>query len=150
MKDRHYPFGSDTEKNEKYARNKKGDDYGINTYWGIPDSKDDNRKILDKIQWLSNSYKQDVWWRRILIPSIILSIICIFVLDVKLLLKPYYIFVILFSIFISIHYSITYYNHHYLWRRTKFIDTHIRKLKENLGLPLYNRIAENPLIQDQR
>ena len=146
MKDRHYPFGSDKEKNEKYASNKKGDDYGINTYWGIPNLKDDNRKILDKIQWLSSSYKQDVWWRRILISSIFLSIVCIFALDIQIVSKSHSIFIILFCIFIGIEYNISYYNHHYLWRRTKFIDTHIRKLKENLGIPLYNRISENPLI----
>lgn len=140
--DRHSPFGTDEKKNRLYVNGKKGDDYGINTFWGKPSKNDTVNQKLDKIQWLSHSYKNDVVWRRSLVCALVLSIPLAITLDLDykglLTITP--------CVYISIYMSFNYYNHHYLWRRSKFIDIHIRKIKRSLKLPLYNKISENPNI----
>jgi hypothetical protein len=143
--DTNNPFGSDTIKNKKYSK-KSGDEYGVNTYWGKPSVKDNERKIIDKIQWLSHSYENDTIWRRSIIFATIGAITSVISIDPKFLLDPTHVMCIFLMMYIISYMSISYYTRHYLWRRSKFIDIHITKLKKKLGVSLYNSITVNPLI----
>jgi hypothetical protein len=145
--DRTHPFGTDQYKNKKYAKGLVGEDYGVGTYWGKPAKKDDVLDNLNKIQWLSQSSRHDVIWRRSIVIAIVTGILISFCIDINILLnEPSKLLFIVFFIFIISYFSINYYTHHILWRRTKFINTHIRKIKSKLSLPQYNKIYDNPLI----
>lgn len=144
--DRTHPFGTDTLKNKKYAKGKVGEDYGVNIFWGLPSKKDTTQKHLDKIQWLTHSYKTDVIWRRCFFVSTFGSIFGVLSINPKLIFSPRHIISIFLIIFISSYLLFGYYSHHFLWRRAKFIDIHIQKLKKDLKIPQYNRINQNLLI----
>ena len=139
------PFGTDTIKNKKYTK-KSGDDYGVNTYWGKPSVKDNERKIIDKIQWLSHSYENDTIWRRSIIFATIGSITSVISIDPNLLFDTTHVMCIFLIMYIISYMSISFYTRHYLWRRSKFIDIHITKLKKKIDIPLYNSITINRLI----
>jgi hypothetical protein len=145
--DRTRPFGTDNYKNNKYAKGLSGEDYGVGTYWGKPSKNDKIVDNLDKIQWLSENSRHDVIWRRALILGVVAGIAIAFSLDINIILKePSKLLFIVLIIFIISYFSINYYTHHVLWRRTKFINTHIRKIKKTLSLPQNNKIYDNPLI----
>ena len=145
--DRTRPFGTDSVKNDKYAKNLMGEDYGVGTFWGKPSPKDDMLKNLNKLEWLCNSVKNDVLWRRSIVIGIMSGILLAFALDYTILLNnPSKLLLIIFTIFIISYFTVNYYKHHFLWRRIKFINTHVRKIKSNLKLPLYNNIYEKTLI----
>ena len=69
-KDRTRPFGLNKERNEKYTKKIFGEEYGVNTFWGKPHTKDNSKKMLDKIQWLNDGPSRDIVWRRAAIFSI--------------------------------------------------------------------------------
>lgn len=138
------PFGTDQEKNMKYAKGKSGEDYGVGTFWGKPENTDNLLDHLNKIQWLSNSYNTDVLWRRSLIFSIIFGIILAYSTENIPFISRLVLATLL--IFLVSYFSLSYYKHHVLWRRVKFIDTHVRKTKSKLKLPLNNKINENVII----
>ena len=79
IKDRTKPFGTDNIKNNKYAKNIFGEDNGVCTFWGKPNKKDTVKKSLDKIEWISSIYKDEIIWRRCLVFSIIFSLLITFV-----------------------------------------------------------------------
>jgi uncharacterized protein YxeA len=138
------PFGTDSKKNEKYAKGKSGEDYGVGTFWGKPHNSDDLLDHLNKIQWLCYSQEKDVIWRRSLFSSIIIAVVyAVSTNETTFLTK---LILGIFSLFFVSYFSTSYYKHHVLWRRNKFIDTHIRKTKSKLKLPLNNKLKENPLI----
>ena len=141
--DRTKPFGTDSGKNQKFAKGKVGEDFGVNTYWGRPSKTDTNQKRLDKIQWLSHTPVNDVEWRRTFIFAVIFSLsgaLALGIFDYK------HIFTLLFIIFIAIYTYASYYKHHLLARRTKFVDIHIKNLKEDLKLSLTNKISSSMII----
>jgi hypothetical protein len=143
VKDRMKPFGTDTYKNEKFAKGKLGEDFGVNTYWGRPSKTDTNQNILDKIQWLSQTPENDVIWRRSFVFGLIfslLSVIALGIFDYKNVI------IMLFIMFVSNYTSVIYYKRHLLNRRIKFIDIHVQKLKEDLKIPLYNKITNSMII----
>ena len=145
--DRTRPFGTDSIKNNKYAKNLVGEDYGVGTFWGKPDKNDKIIDHLNKIQWLNNSFKQDVIWRRSIIIGVFTGILIALCIDIDIILnQPSKLLFIIITIFMVSYFSLNYYNRHFLWRRSKFVNTHIRKIKSNLKLPLYNKIDENKLI----
>ena len=145
--DRTHPFGTDQNKNKKYAKGLVGEDYGVGTYWGKPTKDDNTLDNLNKIQWLSQSSSYDVIWRRSIVMAIFAGILISFSIDINIILRePSKLLFIVFFIFIISYFSINYYTHHVLWRRTKFINTHIRKIKSKLTLPQYNKIYDNHLI----
>jgi hypothetical protein len=139
------PFGTDQDKNMKYTKGKSGEDYGVGTFWGRPEKSDVLLDHLNKVQWLSNSYITDVLWRRSLMFSIIFGLILAYSINENTSFISRIVLCTLL-IFIVSYFSLTYYKHHILWRRTKFIDTHIRKTKSKLNLPLNNKINENLII----
>lgn len=143
VKDRTHPFGTDTGKNMKYTKGIVGEENGVGTFWGKPAKKDDILENLNKIQWLANSSEHDVLWRRSIVIAVFSSILIAFAIDVNILLnKPSKLLFLIFFIFLISYFSMTYYKFHVLWRRIRFINTHIRKIKTKLGLPLYNKIDE--------
>lgn len=144
--DRNNPFGTDSIKNKKYAKGKVGEDYGAGTFWGKPSQNDEILDNLNKIGWLSGSTFKDVHWRRSLSIGILGGIFVTIGLDTKFLMDPSKLFFLISTIFIFSYFTMSYYQHHFLWRRNKFINTHIRKIKSKLNLPLYNKINENVLI----
>jgi hypothetical protein len=144
--DRVNPFGTDTVKNQKYAGKNVGEDFGVGTFWGRPSKSDDTRSMIDKIQWLSSSWNNDTLWRRSLTIGIFASMIILLGLNPKMIMEPCKLLFTCFTVFIITYFTLSYYHRHFLWRRTKFIDTHITRLKEKLKLPLYNKIALSPLI----
>ena len=145
--DRTHPFGTDQYKNKKYAKGLVGEDYGVGTYWGKPSNKDNVLDNLNKIQWLSQSFSYDVIWRRSIVIAIFSGILISFSVDINILLEqPSKLLFIIFFIFFISYFSIQYYTHHILWRRTKFINTHIRKVKSKFSLSQYNKIYDNPLL----
>ena len=145
--DRTHPFGTDRYKNTKYAKGLSGEDYGVGTYWGKPSKTDKILDNLDKIQWLSESSNNDIIWRRAMIMGIVSGIVISLSLDINIILKePSKLLFIVCFIFIISYFGINYYTHHVLWRRTKFINTHIRKIKTKLRLSQYNKIYDNPLV----
>lgn len=145
--DRTHPFGTDSMKNNKYAKNHIGEEYGVGTFWGRPSKLDNVLEKLNKIEWLSNSCANDVFWRRSIVVGIFSGILLSFALDYTILLNnPSKLLLIIFTIFIISYFTTNYYIHHFLWRRIKFINTHIRKIKSDLELPLYNNIYEKTII----
>ena len=145
--DRTHPFGSDSSKNGKYAPNLSGEDYGVQTVWGKPRSKDRPRAMLDKIQWLSHSPRRDVFWRRAFVFATLGTILLMLAMrglqglgNARQVVCSFVLF------FLLCYFTMSYYVTHFVWRRTKFIDTHVRRLKSEMGLPQANRIVENPLI----
>jgi len=145
--DRTNPFGTDTYKNKKYTNGISGEDYGVGTFWGKPSKKDDTLDNLNKIQWLSGSVNNDVLWRRSIVIAIFSAVLLSFAIDYNILLyDPSKFLLIVFLIFLTSYFSINYYRHHVLWRRNKFINTHVRKIKSKLNLTQHNKITENHLI----
>jgi hypothetical protein len=144
--DRNNPFGTDSVKNNKYANGQVGEDFGVGTFWGKPDKKDSVRNGLDKIQWLSNTWNDDVVWRRSLVTGIVSSIIILLGVDPKMILNPGKLLFVCFTVCIIVYGTMSYYMRHFLWRRSKFINTHITKVKSKLKISLHNRVLSNPLI----
>lgn len=144
--DKTLPFGTDIHKNNKYAKGKSGEEYGVQTFWGRPRNKDDARNCIDKIQWLSGGFQKDVMWRRSLIFAVVFTIVIIICTDINLFFRPGYFVLLVCLLFIAIYASHTYYTRHFLNKRVLFINTHIRKLKDQMNIPQYNRINELSII----
>jgi hypothetical protein len=143
VNDRMKPFGTDTYKNQKFAKDKSGEDFGVNTYWGRPSKRDTNQNRLDKIQWLSHTTENDVIWRRSFVFALIfslLSVIALGIFDYKNVI------IMIFIMFASNYTSFIYYKRHLLNRRIKFVDIHVQKLKEDLKIPLFNKITNSMTI----
>lgn len=143
------PFGPDNYRNnkyQKYIKGKKGDDYSVLTYWGRPSGKDDVKKSLDKIQWLSHSAEKDILWRKCFFVAVIATILILICINSKLLLVPNKVIIILFTIFLISYFSINHYIRHSLNSRIKYIDRHVQKIKQKLNLSMLNSIDMNPIL----
>ena len=79
IKDRNKPFGTDDAKNNKYAKNIFGEYNGVSTFWGNSSKKDNIKKSLDRIEWISSIYKDEIIWRRCLVFSLLFSLLIIFI-----------------------------------------------------------------------
>lgn len=143
VNDRMKPFGTDTYKNQKFAKDNSGEDFGVNTYWGRPSKKDTNQKRLDKIQWLCHTPENDVIWRRSFVFALIFSLLSVIVLGI---FDYKNVIIMIFIIFASNYTSFIYYKRHLLSRRIKFVDIHVQKLKEHLKIPLVNKIVNSMII----
>ena len=143
VNDRMKPFGTDTYKNQKFAKDNSGEDFGVNTYWGRPSKKDTNQKRLDKIQWLCHTPENDVIWRRSFVFALIFSLVSVIVLGI---FDYKNVIIMIIIIFASNYTSFIYYKRHLLSRRIKFVDIHVQKLKEHLKIPLYNKITNSMII----
>jgi hypothetical protein len=141
-----FPFGSDNIKNKKYADGLEGEDYGVGMFWGKPSKTDKTIDNLNKIQWLSGKCLSDVRWRMSLIISIVSGIVLVLTINYKLTTNNVLIMFLVLFLFNVIYFSTNWYVHHVLWRRVKFINTHIRKLKTTLKLTQHNKIYDNKLI----
>lgn len=140
-----YPFGSDMQKNKKYFGNITflSDKNGVNTFWGKPKLKDTPKEIIDKIQWLAKGHERDTIWRKCFITSIIMSIILSIVHgihDIKFLLTT------LFVCILGVYGKHVYMNRHLYWRRARFIDIHVKKLKDIFNISQDNCVYLNKLI----
>jgi hypothetical protein len=141
-----FPFGGDHSKNNKYTKGLKGEDYGVGMFWGKPFKKDSILDNLNKIQWLSTKSLNDVRWRRSLVIAILSSIFLIVTINTKLVKNNVLILFLVLFLFNIVYFSTNWYVHHVLWRRAKFINTHIRKIKRKLSLTQHNKIYDNKLI----
>jgi hypothetical protein len=135
------PFGPDEEKNLKYTKGRKGEDYGTGTFWGRPNMKDTLSMHLDKIQWLSHSQDTDTFWRRSLFGAVISGIL----IAVGTQNAP---FISRLTLSIMLSFILSYFTHsfyktHVIWMRNKIIDTHISRIKKKLNLSLVNELNEN-------
>lgn len=138
-KDLTRPFGGDKYKNDKYAKNILNE--GVTTYWGKPSINDDIQKMLDKVEWLGESYQREVTWRRSMISAILVSLIIILTLGKKKYIQNVrWIFMFILVLFISNYFQGQFYNYHINDRRRNFIKKNIVKIKKRLGLNIENSI----------
>ncbi len=133
-----HPFGTDMVKNKKYFKkyiSKKCpiEEYGVGIYWGKSNKNDTRKSRLDKIQWLSHKCDTDVLWRR----SFIIAVIGTCIISVS---NFYNIILIFLILFMSAYFSVNYYRHHVLDKRSKIIDKHIKNLKDDLEISQDNDI----------
>lgn len=153
--DRTHPFGGDNFKLKKYLKNigikeekktlPKGEDYGVQTYWGKPDQKDSIKNCLDKIEWLGTNYTQEILWRRCAIYSILSGILAYLIIDYENFKITKAISVI-FLLFIAFYMTKSYENTHIFKIKSKFITRNISIVKKKLKLSHENFILVNPLI----
>jgi hypothetical protein len=140
--DQTHPFGTDSTKNNKYAENLVGEDYGMNTFWGKPNSKDTVKKMIDKVQWLSTSYTREVFWRKTVFFACLLMFLILIVIDYTLILKPDKIVSVLSLCYIAIYMYRSYDNAHLRKIQCKFINQNIRKIKRKLNIKVGNFIDD--------
>jgi hypothetical protein len=140
--DRTHPYGLDHKRNARFP-NKKGEKYGVGVFWGKPNSFDDIKSHLNKIDWLSTSYERDVEWRRCISISLVMSMALWLVIDPFILKNTKTFFTTFIIIFIFTYLHIQYWKHHINHRRGVYIKDHVLTLKEKLNIPAYNPIYKH-------
>jgi len=138
VKDRTHPYGLDDTK--KKLSNISGEKNGVSLYWGKPNKTDKILDSLNKVEWLSDSYVREVKWRRALFFSLILSVLILFVTDIRVLLDVTKFFPCVIIISVFLYGSHQYYDHHVNHHRSQYVKSHIRFLKKSLKLPKNNPI----------
>jgi hypothetical protein len=140
MDDRTHPYGLDRIKNERYAKKLVGEAYGVTVFWGKPKSTDTNNNRLDKIEWLSDSYHREVKWRRSLFFGILASFLISLMCN-SLHIRDFLTSTIVISGFV--YFSHVYYDHHINHFKNKYVKNHIKALKKEFSLDMYNPIYEH-------
>lgn len=152
MIDRVHPFGGDNTKLKIYLGKSnislkkfpKGEDYGVQTYWGKPNKKDSIKEALDKIEWIGTNYNSEIIWRRCLVYAIIVGILTMIVSETSF--KPDKILSIIFLLFIGFFMTKSYEKAHIQKIKSKFISQNIGIIKNKLDISHENSIIKNPLI----
>lgn len=140
MNDRTHPYGLDMTRNEKFCKGVEGEKYGVSVYWGRPGRKDKPVDMLNKIEWLANSHKREVFWRRSLVSAIVLVPILLLISGYENFLNPLKVVACLPLAFVLFYFTYVYAHHHVEHYRSMYTNSHIRKLKTKLKLPSYNPI----------
>lgn len=135
IKDRTHPFGLDDSRNK--LTHLKGEMYGVSTCWGKPNGKDTLFSRLNKIEWLSTVYENEVFWRRAICFGIAGSLIlqlgqATFKIESTILFG--------LTITLFVYFSHMYYNHHIMNIKSRYIKKHISKMKKHLNLSTDNPI----------
>jgi hypothetical protein len=150
--DKIHPFGGDNRKLKIYLDKSKlsvknfpkGEDYGVQTYWGKPNKKDTVKQALDKIEWIGTNYNSEIIWRRCLVYAIIFGLLSIIIGEINF--KPDKILSIIFLLFIGFYMTKSYEKAHIQKIKSKFISQNIGIIKNKLDLSHENSIINNPLI----
>jgi len=154
--DRRHPFGGDNDKLKTYlarhgiSRDRigkfpKGEDYGVQTYWGKPNKKDSICRSLDKIEWLATNYKTEVIWRRCLVYAIVLGLL-IFIAIGKERFEIDRILSVILLLYIGFYMSKSYENTHIMNIKSKFLEKNVGAIKEKLNLDQKNSIFRHPIL----
>lgn len=140
--DRMHPFGLDNIKNKKYTPDVKGEEYGVHVYKGIPSNKDKISSMLNKIEWLSESYKRDVSWRLSLCFGILGSLILLTMIDIKYFSEPRILLTCVIVCSGIVYFFKSYRNHHVEFYKSFYIRKHVKKIKKQLKLKLDNKLLD--------
>lgn len=138
------PFGTDTYKNERYAKNLVGEDYGVMTFWGKPQKNDTIKKSLDRIEWLNRTLHREVFWRKSLAFAIILGLIISIITET--ILSPPKLIAIFIACYVFIYMRRSYDSSHLYKIQTKFVTQNIRKIKRQLDVELCNFLDDVRII----
>lgn len=142
MTDRTHPYGLDMVLNRKRAGKIQGEGYGVSVFWGKPKGVDTAKNRLDKIEWLAGSYQREVKWRR----ALFFGVIATFILSIirnefnSVQLREFLVSTLVIAGFV--YFSHTYYDHHLNHFRNKYIRNHVKAIKKEYNLDLYNPIYE--------
>jgi hypothetical protein len=131
--DRTHPYGLDDAKNKKYAPNIVGEKYGVHVFKGRPTKKDDILSRLNKIEWLADSYKRNVTWRRSLCFGIIGTLILLALKNYEDLSN---LNIVLSSVIIisgMVYFYQSYNNYHLEYYKNRYVHQHIDAIKKSLG-----------------
>jgi hypothetical protein len=146
LKDRYHPFGGNDLKLDKFLKKNNikqldiCDSNGKNIFWGKPEPKENIKKKLDKIEWLSTNYQNEIIWRKSLIQSILLSLILYTIIANKIDFDIGIIVSFIMISFAVIIMSKNYDKCHNSKVKAKHIVNHIHAIKKKLNIPFSNSL----------
>ncbi len=139
--DRTHPYGLDKKRNVEKVPDKVGERYGGPTvFWGIKNNKDTVKKSLDKLQWLVNSQDRTVEWRRVLLTSVLITIISTTALSPEKLFYPSYILNMIVIVFLFVYSYSTYQKYHVQYQGNRQMLLNISHIKKKLRMSHYNHL----------
>lgn len=141
--DRTHPYGLDNLKNKKYTPYLVGEEYGVHVYTGIPLKTDNITNMINKIEWLSESYKRDVSWRLSLCFGIIGTIVLLTLINIDYFSQPRIILSSIMVFTIIIYFFRIYRNFHIEHYKSFYIKKHIRRIKKYLNLKSKNNLLDS-------
>jgi len=130
--DRTHPYGLDNIKNKKYTPSISGEKYGVNIFKGRPTKKDDVMSRLYKLDWLTDSYKRTVTWRRSLCFGMIGTLLLVTLRNYEEILNLNTVLLSILVISSMVYFYQIYNNYHIEYYNSYYVHQHINALRKQL------------------